>query len=126
MFVSSLTYSITYMSTLPSLKQFMVLLGIAMLFPFCAAAQQQPPKITGAEQQSATRFELTQNNHHHIIIDFYNTAIFRMVVDSTQNGLRPPFAEPNAQILVDMPKMVMEKAQLATTDSSVVISTSAI
>lgn len=114
------------MQTLHYCKKVVLLLSCILLYPALTAAQNQPPKITHVAQHSATRFELTQNNNRHIIIDFYNTNIFRMVVDSTANELRSPYAEPNAQILVDMPKQTMEKAQLSTTDSSVAISTSAI
>src|SRR5699024_9505830 len=98
---------------------------VAILSFFCSSviAQDQEPEITKAEQINPTSVELYLSNDRQIIIDFYGDHIFRLFNDSLKNEIRPPHADPPAQILVNNPRRKVTDLNLEKEGNTITIST---
>lgn len=68
-----------------------------------AGNQQEHIKLLAARKTNPTTIEMEFSNHQKMLIDFYGNTIFRMFQDNSGTGLRPPLAEPPAEILVKNP-----------------------
>lgn len=101
------------------------ILALALTVNF-VAAQDTGAQIIKAKKLNATTFELILNNNHHIVIDFYGKNIFRMYQDSIGLQMRPPAAEPDAQILVDAPRKDAGLIKLMKDNNKIIIASSAV
>ncbi|WP_335964864.1 TIM-barrel domain-containing protein [Galbibacter sp. PAP.153] len=90
------------------------------------AVSGRSDSIVHASQVDSTTVEVFFSAGQKMIFDFYGDHIFRLFQDNSNKGMRPPSAEPQADILVDHPRKKIEKLQLSQTDHSVLITTGAI
>lgn len=70
--------------------------------------------------------EVYYDNGTMFTLDFYGKNIFRLFQDNTGGIIRPPKAEPEAEILVKTPRRTGFKLEIQTTDAEYTIGTGAI
>lgn len=86
-------------------------------------ATQQTNKIIGANKINPTTIEVLFANNQRMTLDFYGENIFRIFQDNAGGILRDPEAKPEAQILVNNPRMGVSKLNLNEDGNVVTITT---
>jgi len=108
-----------------------------LLFPLAASAATdsatttstpkkesvQPLSILSAKQVSPTRVDLQLSENRKMSIDFYGPEIFRIFRDDQGGKIRPPKAQPPAQILVDNPRQEVKNLKLTEAGGKITIQT---
>ena len=83
----------------------------------------QQVSIISAKQVSPTRIDLNLSENHKMSVDFYGSDIFRLFRDDNGGDIRPPKADPPAQILVDHPRKKVSNLKLTENNGKIIIST---
>ncbi len=91
-----------------------------------AGNQQEHIKLLAARKTNPTTIEMEFSNHQKMLIDFYGNTIFRMFQDNSGTGLRPPLAEPPAEILVKNPRQPVSELNVEDTGNQIIIKTLAV
>ena len=103
-------------------KSLMVTLVSLFLFSNAIPAQERV-SVTTVNKINPTTVEVLLSNNNRITFDFYSENIFRMFRDNTGKIIRDPEARPQAQILVDNPRIPIAAPNVTTEDNIVYIST---
>jgi len=85
--------------------------------------EQETVKIVSANKIDDTTIELKLSDQHKMLVDFYGNNIFRLFQDNSGKGMRDPFSNPHAEILVKNPKREVSKLTVNDTGSKIVINT---
>lgn len=88
----------------------------------CESIQSQLT-ITGIKQINPTTVEVLFSNHQRMTIDFYGENIFRIFQDNAGGILRDPEAKPEAQILVNNPRIPLAALSIEDANGTVTITT---
>lgn len=92
------------------------------VFHEVSTTTQSVQKITGVKQLNPTTVEVLFANNQRMALDFYGENIFRVFQDNNGGIIRDPEAKPEAQILVDNPRLAI--APLAINENNGIISIS--
>lgn len=117
-------------------KSFIPLMAIALSFFYTVPSQaeacvqqsveSQAKAIQSARQLNPTTIEIWYTNNQHSTLDFYGENIFRIFQDNAGGIIRDPKATPEAQILVDNPRLPLSKLTMDENESRILISTTRI
>ncbi len=119
-------------------KQKTMLVALAMPFLYSAAplfaspagnvcmVSQASTPIKGVQRINPTTVDIVLNNEQRMTFDFYGENIFRVFQDINGGILRDPQAKPEAQILVDQPRLPLSYIDITESDGSVILSTAKI
>ncbi len=83
-------------------------------------------KVAGVRQINPTTVEILYTNGQHATLDFYGENIFRLFHDPAGGIIRDPQAKPEAQILVDAPRMAVSGLQIGEEGDIISIRTKSI
>lgn len=114
------------MAKISSSKLFVLTFAVVLCFTGISQAQHTVPKITTVERLNSSTFELNLDNDRHILVDFYGDNIFRLFADDSSQVMRPPHADPEAQILVNNPRRAVGAIKYHETNDQVVITSTAV
>ena len=81
------------------------------------------PQIVGIKRLNPTAVEVLFANNQRMTLDFYGDNIFRVFQDNAGGIIRNPEAKPEAQILVDNPRMSLSKLDIDDNGSTISITT---
>ena len=81
------------------------------------------PQIVGIKRLNPTAVEVLFANNQRMTLDFYGDNIFRIFQDNAGGIIRNPEAKPEAQILVDNPRMSLSKLDIDDNGSTISITT---
>lgn len=84
---------------------------------------QTHAKIIGVKQINPTTVDVLFSNNQRMTVDFYGENIFRLFQDNSGGIIRAPEATPQAQILVDNPRIPLSMLNVEDTDGTITIST---
>lgn len=87
---------------------------------------QTHAKIIGVKQINPTTVDVLFSNNQRMTVDFYGENIFRLFQDNSGGIIRAPEATPQAQILVDNPRIPLSMLNVEDTDGTITISTAKI
>ena len=90
---------------------------------YTAVADSVSNQIAGAQQINPSTVQLIFTDNHRLTVDFYGKNIFRVFEDIKGGIIRDPEAKPQAQILVDNPRMNPGKLTIEDKNGMVTIST---
>lgn len=117
-------------------KSFIPLMAIALSFFYTVPSQaeacvqqsveSQAKAIQSARQLNPTTIEIWYTNNQHSTLDFYGENIFRIFQDNAGGIIRDPKATPEAQILVDNPRLPLSKLTMDENENRILISTTRI
>ncbi|ETN95082.1 TIM-barrel domain-containing protein [Zhouia amylolytica] len=75
-------------------------------------------KISSVEKINQTTVKITFSDTNLMFADFYADHIFRLFQDNSGKGMRPPKAEPEANILVDNPRKKITELKISETEDT--------
>jgi alpha-glucosidase (family GH31 glycosyl hydrolase) len=104
-------------------KHICICFYILSLFPNLLATGQT---ITHAEKVSKTMVRLTFSNSQNRFFDFYSDRIFRLFQTPKGRAMNPPEAKPEASILVQNPRTMLNELNLSDTNHAITLSTAQI
>ena len=117
-------------------KTFVPFLAIALPFLYTAPLQaeiktqpsivEQAMAIQSIRQLNPTTIEIWYSNNQHTTLDFYGENIFRVFQDNAGGIIRAPKAIPEAQILVDNPRVPIGKLAIEENGNIISIRTQSI
>lgn len=117
-------------------KSFIPLMAIALSFSHATPSQadvciqqsveSQAKAIQSVRQLNPTTVEIWYTNNQHSTLDFYGENIFRIFQDNAGGIIRDPKATPEAQILVDNPRLPLSKLTMDENENRILISTTRI
>lgn len=91
--------------------------------PILYETVQNNPAITEVRQINPTTVEVLFANNQRMTIDFYGENIFRLFQDNSGGIIRKPEAKPEAQILVDNPRMPVSALKVEDSNGTIAITT---
>lgn len=100
-------------------------IGNLQAYPVIAetVVEEQTTSIRSIHQLNPTTIEIWYTNNQHVTLDFYGENIFRVFQDNNGGIIRTPQAVPEAQILVDNPRMPIQSLAIEEADDKISICT---
>lgn len=118
------------MNKLTSFANIQKCLTFCCLFLLTVAAganvKEKESRITKIQKINPTTIEILDDAGNRLTLDFYGENIFRLFEDPTGGIIRNPEAKPEAQILVDNPRMDVGNIEIGDSGNNVTVETNAI
>lgn len=91
--------------------------------PIVCESIQTNLKIIGVKQLNPTTVEVLFSDNQRMTIDFYGENIFRIFQDNAGGVIRDPEAKPEAQILVNNPRVPLSALQIEDGQGTITVTT---
>lgn len=91
--------------------------------PIACETVQTQLKIIGVKQINPTTVEVLFSDNQRMTVDFYGENIFRLFQDHSGGIIRNPEAKPEAQILIDNPRVPLSALNIEDANGTITITT---
>ncbi|MDE5934353.1 MAG: hypothetical protein K2G95_01145, partial [Muribaculaceae bacterium] len=100
-------------------------LPLAVLLSLAGSIDASAKEIERASRLNPSAVEIQLSDGNRLTVDFYGANIARMFLDPAGGILRDPKADPEAQILVDRPRVDAGEIKIDDNSSHIILSTEA-